>query len=417
MTRYVYDEARRAIARLEPQVPDPLVQDVCVLASVDDVDGSELAILLTRLAASLWQLHDRAGGVGELERDRLARVREALDVAFADLSARSDAQAAQASGSRAGEPDDPESDALQALERGAFDEVPHVSGIHLRGWLRQLEDLVAVVPASRDALVGEVGRQAAAVQRARLGDYSGEAVVGAWRERGFVEPLLLASALETVASQVEGGWYATGQRTRQLIEQVGVEAAAAALSELVHVAVHATAGALGYDNVNDVLLDADAYEAIDLHLIGHLAAATSGAIAAEQLLVDAAHLRRGELTPEILLRVDSQSEHARNLAASLAPEDAETSDALLAEGLTAVPLAPASAASDLVQESLDGLAALLALFSSDEYETTVEMLEDEGMTEPEPDDDEAMESWDAEVQARTTASWLTILSLSWENRH
>lgn len=417
MTRYVYDATRGAIVRLESQVPDPVADDVCVLSTDEGLDGVELAGVLGRLVGGLWRLHDRPGGFGELERERLGRLRDAMENAFADLSPpRSEAEAGRAREADAADVSDPEDDALDALARGVWDDVGHVPGTNLRGALRELGDLLAAVPADRDAVVGEVARQAAAVRQARLGDYSGDATVGAWRERGYVEPLLLASALRTVGSQLDGGWYPTSERARQLIEQVGVDAAAAALGELVHVAVNATADALGYGAVDHVLGDADAYEAIDLPLVAHLATGGSGSAAVEQLLDDAAHLRRGEVTPAIMTRIDRQSEHVRELAAHLDPDDDRTREALHAEALIAIPLPPGSPAAGIVAESLDVCDALLALFSTEEDEATEEMLADEGMLEPDPDDHEAYASWGAEVQGRTTASWLTMLSLAWDDR-
>lgn len=413
MTRYVYDDARRAIVRLELQVPEPVAEDVCVLSPEESVDGVALVGVLGRLVDELWWVHDRPGGAGEFEREELERMRDALELAFVDVLSLSEPFDAPAGD--AGDLGDPEIEALDALARGSWDELPTVSGIDLRSVLRDLDDLLPAAPV-RDAVVGEVARQAVAVRKARLGDYSGDASVGAWRERGYVEPLLLASALRTVGSLLEGGWYPSPERARELLEQVGVDAAAAALGELVHVAVHETADALGYRNVNELLIDADAYEAIDLSLVAELAAGASGATAVAQLLDDAAHLRRGEVTPAIMTRIDRQSEQVRELASRLDPDDDRTRETLDAEALAAVPLPPGAVAAGIVTESLDVCDALLAVFSNEEDDATEEMLADEGMSEPDPEDHEAYAAWETEVQGRTTASWLTMLSMAWGDR-
>ena len=416
MTRYVYDEARRAIVRLESQCPKPIAEDVCVL-SEESVDGVALVRVLGRLVDGLWRVHDRPGGFGEFERERLERMRNGMEGAFADvLPRRTGTGVGNGSEGDGRDLNDPELEALDALARGSWDEVPHVPGINLGGPLRELDALLAADPVDRDAVVAEVARQAAAVGRAGLGDYSGDASVGAWRERGYVEPLLLASALRTVGSLLGRGWYPTPATARELTEQVGVDAAAAALGELVHVAVHVTADAFGYRSVDELLVDADAYEAIDLALVAQLAGGESGVASVERLLDDAAHLRRGEVTPAIMARIERQSEQARELASRLDPGDDRTREALHAEALSAVPLPPGAAAAGIVAESLDACGALLGLFSSEEGAAMEAMLAEEGRVRPEADDHEALESWDAEVQGRTTAAWLTVLSLEWDDR-
>ncbi|MGI5507181.1 hypothetical protein [Lentzea sp. CA-135723] len=335
MTKYAFDEERRALIATWETGDGHLARTVAVLPPSADHEGAlRLAASLTTVSTMAWWTYTHPASAAENV--------------------------------------EPDSEGWRRQhEREAFAEVPgHVRKPYLpndQGYL--VQSLVRVEEAAHrvgravhaigdheltEAVVADVEQELAAVERAERGDFSGRARQAVQLSRADASPLQVHAAHDFL--------HAHPLWSSKLFEEVDPTAAAVAAAHWLQAAAEVAGGVAGIDPVS-VVVEADDIEALAVEtptlVLERLAAGESPRHVVVDLVAGAMIAGEGRL-PDPDGLVDAIAE-ARARAEQYGPGDEELLAGLMPR---VTPLDPARPAQDLLEDLLDGIRGCWLLYRS-----------------------------------------------------